>query len=229
MTKWNQLEKMKNLKIESGSQIILIASTGGSKSTLVASLVVNAPSLVAIDTKGQLEFPNTVVIDLPSIDDKTFIRVLDNAIFDNARVILRPHILDVETMEVYDQIFFRIYAREDTVVWIDEIGAIAKTSTVFPKWLAGCSNRGRTRGITLFTCSQAPYGQLPMCLRRNSTFTIFGVLMPTDVENLPYPDIDATLDIEIKSGKFVIYETGYKGARSLYVPIPKELKDWSAP
>jgi hypothetical protein len=229
MNKYESLPKMKELKIESGNQIILIASTGGSKSTLVASLVVNAASLIAIDSKGELEFPNTLVVDLPSIDDKDFIRVLDRAIFENARVIIRPHILDLETIDVYDQIFFRIYARENVVVWIDEIGAIAKTSTVFPKWLAGCSNRGRTRGITLFSCSQAPYGQLPMCLRRNSTYSIFGVLMPSDVENLPYPDIDATLDIPIKSGKFVIYQTGIQGAKSLYVPIPKELKEWRAP
>jgi hypothetical protein len=225
---WTALTKVKRLEIEDGDQITLIASTGGSKSTLVATLLINAPSLVAIDTKGSLTFPNTKLLELPPLESPKFATAMQ-ALKTTPRIIVRPHPLEVENLDTYEAIFEAIYNRGPTQVWIDEVGAIAKTSQVYPKWLGACSNRGRTRKITLLTCSQAPYGQMPMCLRRNANVAIFGVMTATDIDSLPYDGIEAIKDIKPKTGRFVLYRTGEQEPKALYLPIPKALANWQAP
>jgi hypothetical protein len=226
--RWTALAKVKTLDLEDGDQVTLIASTGGSKSTLVATLLLDAPSLVAIDTKGSLTYPNTKLLELPPIDSPKFAAAME-ALRTTPRIIVRPHALEVENLDTYERIFEAIYNRGPTQVWVDEVGAIAKTSTVYPKWLGACSNRGRTRKITLLTCSQAAYGQMPMALRRNANLAIFGVMIPTDVQQLPYDGIDAILDIRPKTGRFVLYRTGDQRPYALYIPVPKQLAKWQAP
>src|SRR5258708_34093777 len=56
-------------QIDASDQVLLVAGTGGAKSTLVASLTLQVSSLVAVDEKGTLTLPRSRIIDLPRFAD----------------------------------------------------------------------------------------------------------------------------------------------------------------
>ena len=236
---WSNLRPFSKV-IELSDQVLLIASTGGAKSTLVATLTLHVQSLVALDEKGALRLPRARIVELPSYDatvtkadPDAYLRVVREAIRyrtnEPNRVILRPHDLDVDDYDAHDDIFHAVHERRGTILWIDEISATGATAQRSQRWLRALSARGRTRPVGLWTCTQAPYGLTPPILRRNATYTIFGPLDPDDVAGINRPGIDIATTLPPKTGRFIVYATGEREPYRLYVPIPDALKGWHAP
>lgn len=237
---WSRLRPW-TAPIDATDQVVLIAGTGGAKSTLAATMTLPVASLVAIDEKGALELPRARVVELPKLDPD------DTAGFDAAvrhalawrkpgqgagatnRVILRPHELDIDDAAAHDRIFRAIYNRGETLVWIDEITATGATAQRVPPYLRALSARGRTRGLGLWTLSQSPFGLLPPIIRRNATYTILGSLDPADVADLRRPGAELAASIPRKSGRFILYRSGESEPFRLYLPIPPQLRHWRAP
>lgn len=226
--------------IDATDQVVLIAGTGGAKSTLAATMTLPVASLVAIDDKGALELPHARVVDLPRLDPKATERYelalrealawrKGTGVAAGNRVILRPHALDVDDPIAHDAIFGAIFARGETLVWIDEITATGATAQRVPPYLRALSARGRTRGIGLWTLSQSPFGLLPPIIRRNATYTILGSLDPADVSDLRRPGAELAAAIPRKSGRFILYRAGEADPFRLYLPIPPQLRTWRAP
>lgn len=226
--------------IDPTDQVIVVAGTGGAKSTLVATLTLNVPRLVAIDDKGSLELPHARVVDLPKLDPDdtgTFDRAARGAlawhegrgVAAGNRVILRPHHLDIDDPAVHDRLFRWVFERGESIVWIDEITATGATAQRVPPYLRAISARGRTRGLGLWTLSQSPFGLLPPIIRRNATYTILGSLDPADVADLRRPGAELAAAIPRKSGRFLLYVAGESEPYRLYVPIPPALRHWRAP
>lgn len=51
------------------AQVLIIAGQGGAKSTLTATLLLDAPQLVALDSKGRLTLPRARIVDLPAFPE----------------------------------------------------------------------------------------------------------------------------------------------------------------
>ena len=226
-------------EIAGNAQVLVVAAQGGGKSTLVATLTLDVPTLVAIDGKGQLTLPRSRIVDLPKYPDEPEARrawaerlTRSLAYRDGKepdRVILRPHPLDMEGFEAHDAIFRAVYARRGTILWIDEIGATGATANRSQPWLRAITARGRTRDIGLWTCSQSFYGMFPAILRRNASYTLFGVLEAEDAATIKRDRIEIANGIRPRTGRFVVYAAGEREPYRLHLPIPDRLRGWKAP
>ena len=236
---WAQLAPF-DREIETGDQVLLIAATGGAKSTLVATLTLDVPSLVALDEKGALSLPNARLVELPpypkSGDESAVAqwgaylrRGLAYREQESNRVVIRPHVLDIEHYEAHDAIFHAVYDRRGTILWIDEITGTGSNANRTQPWLRGLSSRGRTRPVGLWTCTQAPYALTPLILRRNATYLVFGPLDPEDAKGINRPGIEIAVGLPRKQGRFIVYTAGEAQPKRLYLPIPNRLKGWRAP
>lgn len=225
--------------IEHDAQAVVVAATGGAKSTLVASLTLPVASLVAIDAKGSLVLPRARIAELPTYSADAgadgFGGILDAALSwqDPARgtnrVILRPSVLDIEGFDAHDAIFRALYLRGTAVVWIDEVTATGATANRVHPWLRALSARGRTRGIGLWTCTQRTFDVVPMILRTNATYLVVGPLDPDDAKGFTRPGIGIATRLPRKRGLFLAYVAGEREPYKLHVPIPPALARWQAP
>jgi len=232
---WDDLEPFTGT-IDGTDQVLIIASTKGGKSTLAATLTLPVMSLVAIDAKERLTLPRARVYELPKFDAKypqRYTTAIAEALHwqkdGRNRVILRVHVLDNEDFEAHNLIFRYLYMRGDCIVWIDEITATGATPGRVQPWLRGISARGRTRGLGLWTMTQAPYGLVPGILRRNAEYMIFGTVENEDVKDVHRAGIDIALQIPSSTGRFLLYRRGEREPYRLYLPIPPVLSRWEAP
>ena len=255
---WESL-KPYEADIASDAQVLIIAGQGGAKSTLTATLLLDAPSLVALDSKGRLTLPRARVIELPAFpehrpgylpsDPRATIRYdsilaeslkppagkrsiirLRTAEPETGRVILRVHPLDVDDVIVHDRIFRAIYlTRPDTITWIDEITGTGASAQSTPRWMRALTARGRTRGQGMWTMTQSPFGLVPPLIRRNADLIIIGSIDRADARGLPFEGAEMAAAIPRKTGRFIVYVSGESEPYRLFVPIPPELKSWTAP
>lgn len=223
--------------IDGSDHVLCVAMTGGAKSTLVGSLLLDVPSLVIVDDKGGMIFPGTRTVELPysgSVTPGEYDRQLRRALAwsdqpHGNRIILRPDVEDLENRTAHNAIFRVLYHRGHAIIWVDEITGTGATPAVQPSFLRGISARGRTRGLGLWACTQAPFGLTPGLLRRNARYTIFGPLDPDDVAMIHRPGIDIAANLPTHTGRFIVYTAGEREPRRLYVPIPPGLRRWRAP
>lgn len=226
-------------EIAASAQVLVVAAQGGGKSTLVATLTLDVPTLVAIDGKGQMTLPRSRIVELAKYPSDPDALAKWNADLRRAlayrdgretdRVILRPHVLDTEGFECHDAIFRAVYERRGTLLWIDEIGATGATANRSQHWLRALTARGRTRGIGLWTCSQAFFGMFPAILRRNASYTLFGVLEAEDAATIRRDQIEIANTIRPHTGNFLVYTAGVREPERLHLPIPDRLRGWRAP
>lgn len=227
------LEAVDAFAPEPNDQIFVVAGTGGGKSTLLATLTLDLPRLVAIDGKGSLTLPGAEVIELPQFGSQGFDSALERAFrwrnHGKMRVILRPHPLDTQNLACHDVIFAALYDQGPVFVWIDEISATGATASRCPPWLLALSARGRTRGIGIATCTQSAFAMTPLILRRNARFTLIGCSDAQDLAGIKREGIEAAAEIAPKSGTFLLYEQGVIPPKVLRFDIPPALKGWQAP
>lgn len=235
---WRELRPFTHT-IDIGDQVLIIAAMGGAKSTLAATLTLDVPTLVALDEKGALRLPNSRLIELPrySADGpgreawerqlRAHLRYRDGKETD--RVVIRPNVLDVDGYDAHDAIFHAVYERRGTLLWIDEIGATGATPQRVQPWLRALGSRGRTRPVSVWTCSQSAFGLVPAILRRNATYTIFGPIEPWDARDIPYRGIELATTLPRKRGQFLVYVAGEAEPYRLHLPIPPRLRTWRAP
>ena len=238
---WSALPDFaERLPLLASDQVLLIAGTGGAKSTLAATLTLRVPSLVAIDEKSRLTLPGATVHELPPFDHdddaggSAFRQALTDALRwrppeQGNRVILRPYVLDIEDFAVHDAIYQAVYLRGHTLLWIDEITATGATAQRSQPWLRAISARGRTRELGLITLTQAPFGLTPSILRRNAAYVIFGPIDPDDTGDLRRESIELATRLPLKAGYFIVYPKGERTVYRLRLPIPAGLRTWEAP
>ena len=219
-------------------QVLIFAATGGTKSTLVATLTLGVDRLVAIDGKGSLTLPGGRTVQLPAfgegkVANPAFLSALHDALrvrpVGQNRLVLRVAPEDIEELAPHDAIFRAIFEQGNRLVWLDEVSATGATANICPRWLKAISARGRTKGLGIITCSQQPFAQCPMTLRRNANFTLFGPTEVQDLEKINRKDIDCVAEIAPYSGVFVVYKTGTPQPSRLHFTVPASLANWQAP
>lgn len=224
-------------EIATSDHVLLVATTGGAKSTLVATLTLPVPSLIAIDGKDALRLPRSRQVDLPSYasfaEPDAYRRRVATLLawreHEANRIVVRPHPLDIDGFDAHDAIFEAAYNRRHTIVWVDEITSTGATAQRAQPYLRAISARGRTRDVGLWVCTQAPYGMTPPILRRNATYLILGPIEPEDVAEIHRPGVELAESLPHKSGRFIVYHVGERDPMRLYLPIPPGLHAWRAP
>lgn len=141
---------MRSLNIRSNERIIGVGRTGSGKTVLAKYIVRNWPSLVVYDEKAEITLTNAHIT--------SDIRQIANA--DVGRFVYRPPIEAIANNKARKQLledFFRvIYERKNTVLYIDEIYAVAENAQSFPYWLRAILTRGRSRNIGVIALTQRP-------------------------------------------------------------------------
>ena len=237
---WERLPPFRDA-IRADEQPLVIAGTGGAKSTLIATLTLPTRSLVAIDTKGSLTLPRARVVELPPFEpdrpdgfDLAVRRTLawqddrDGGSGTN-RVVVRFADDDVDELAPHDRLFGAIYRRGSTLLWVDEITGTGVGPQRIGKGLRALSARGRTRGVGAMIATQAPYGLLPGLLRRNASVTIIGPIDPDDAAAIHRPGVEIAASLPTRTGRFIVYRSGERQPYRLYLPIPPALRGWTAP
>lgn len=249
-TTWESLPEFSG-EIRADDQVLIIAMKGGAKSTLAATLTLGVPSLIAIDDKGRLTLPGAAIYDLPAWSaDKQYDEALVAAIRwrndatsrslwghtpkrATNRIILRVDPNDQDNPKVHNRIFRAVFLkRPDTILWIDEITATGATPQASPIFLRALSARGRTINIGMWTLTQAPYGMLPGVLKRNADITIVGPVSKADAIEMTRDGFDHAEiagEFPTRTGKFLVRRQGDRQTYRLFVPIPRELRNWEAP
>jgi DNA helicase HerA-like ATPase len=242
VTAWEDLPEWTG-PLESTDQILVVAATGGAKSTLLATITLDVSSLVVIDDKGAMALPRSRLVQLPPWADgerdplraDTFNRAVRDGLAwrDHTkafnRVIVRFDPADVENVAAHDVVFWSIFSRGDTVCWVDEISATGATAQRAPAGLRAISARGRTRGVGLITASQRPFGLTPGIVRYNATYLIIGPVDPDDIKDLHREGVEIATTLPRKRGRFLLYVAGEQSPYRLFVPIPPALRGWKAP
>jgi hypothetical protein len=235
-TSWEDLPEWPYGPFEDDEQVVVVGATGSGKSTLIATVTLDVDDLVALDAKGSLTLPRARIEELPPYGSPEWDRVLRDALRwrggerETNRVIIRVHPNDLEDPVAHDAIFRAIYeTRPGTIVWIDEITAVGASPHKVPRWLRALSARGRTRDIGLWTATQAPFGLLPVILRRNAQVILMGVVEPQDVDDIRRPGAELAATIPPFSGRWIAWYAGDPQPYRLYIPIPRELQRWSPP
>lgn len=241
---WDELEPFSGV-IDGADQVLVIAGTKGGKSTLAASLTLPVRSLVAIDDKERMALPRARVYELPRYDERMperYFSALREALAwqqdGRNRVILRVHVLDLENFAAHDAIFRYLFLRGDALIWIDEITATGATPQRVHPWLRAITARGRTRGLGLWTMTQAPFGLIPSILRRNAEYVIVGPIEAEDAASMHRQWIEIATTLPTGSpeaiaagtaGRFLVYKVGRREPYRLQVTIPPVLRRWEAP
>jgi len=240
--RWEDLPEWQG-PIDSTDQILCVATTGGAKSTLLATITLDVDSLVVIDDKGAMLLPRARVVQLPPWADGEkdadraglFAQAVRDGLAwrdhkrDTNRVIVRFDPADVENFAAHDAVFWATFNRTHTVCWIDEISATGATASRVQSGLRAISARGRTRGVGLITASQRPFGLVPGIVKYNATYLIVGPVDPDDVKDVHRMGIDLATELPRKRGRFLLYTAGERDPYRLFLPIPPALRGWKAP
>lgn len=156
-----------------------IGQTGSGKTTLARYMlrVHPNPYHVVFDPKGQMD----VGKDWPAYT--LYSHLDDVARAKEPRVIYRPTYHELTDPEVMDEFFEWVYLRRNTVLYVDEIYAVAKGDT-FPEYYGACLTRGRELDICVYTSTQRPARVPQIMFSESEHVYCFFLKMPRDRERV---------------------------------------------
>ena len=216
-----------------GDQIIIMGGTGSGKSTLAAILVHQEKRVVIIDAKHRWTLPGFQIVKLPPFVSPSFGPALRKALAWSSkpkRIILRLAPEDVFEEDPHEAIFAEVYRTKDWIVVIDEVAATGASAGHCPKNLKILSALGRTgANVTLISCSQRAFGLLPLLLKDNASWTLFGTTEAQAIQGIKREGIEQAVSIQPKTGVFLCYHQGHSTPYLFRAELPKELQGWEAP
>ena len=94
------------------------------------------------------------------------------------KIIFCPDFYD-QTIEMFETFFNWVFARQNTVLWIDELMSIG-TAQAYPRALGRIMQQGRSKNVGVFACTQRPSG-IPSIVPANASyFVIYAMPLPQD-------------------------------------------------
>lgn len=177
-----------NLKtIPTDEHVLICGATGTGKSYLAERYLANYQYVVKLDTKDEtderLRKGQSAWVGLTENDDFTIVRNID--LLDDCetdKIIYVPP-YDEQNEETFNKFFAWIFARENTIVWIDELMSVA-TSYKCPKELGRIYQQGRSKGVGVWACSQRPSGIPLICTANSKHFFAFNLYLRQDRKRL---------------------------------------------
>jgi ABC-type dipeptide/oligopeptide/nickel transport system ATPase component len=135
------------IDIQRDQRAIFVGRTGSGKSTLAASLLTQFPYVVVIDEKGRFQLPWSRTAKTPAELFRQEIKPFEPQIY-------KPDLPHWQ-LEEYDKVFRWVFERQNTTLYVDEIGA-AVNGPNSPPYYGGCITRGRELNIRVISGTQRP-------------------------------------------------------------------------
>lgn len=172
---------MKNKKynqIREDEHVFIAGMTGSGKTHLAKKYLANYPHVVALDTKGTLEWNDVEDKDL------TIIEHLSELSFVNTPKIIYKPVFEELSMDYYEKFFEWCYRRGNCIVWVDEAMNVCPNPHVMPEYYRGILTRGRELGVSVWSLTQRPTGIPQVIMSESSHYFIFKLNLPQDREKI---------------------------------------------
>lgn len=162
------------LVIKPSEHTFIAGRTGSGKTYLARKYLARYENVVALDTKGTLDWPE--VAD----DEKTIITNLSGLGAARTRkIIYRPEWQELE-LEFYNEFFRWCYMRGQTIVWVDEAMSVCPNPHRMPDYYKAILTRGRELDVSIWSLTQRPAGIPQVIMSESTHFFIFDLNMPQD-------------------------------------------------
>lgn len=164
--------------IKSNEHVFVAGRTGSGKTYLTRKYLAGYKHVVVLDTKGKIEWP-----EIPE-EEKTLVTKLSELEkAQTPKIIYRPNWSELD-FAYYDAFFQWVYARQNTIVWVDEVMSICPNPLKIPSYYKACLTRGRELGIGVWSLTQRPAG-IPLVVMSEAThFFVFELNMKEDRKRL---------------------------------------------
>lgn len=189
-----------------------MGQTGTGKSTLAPMLFPPNGHILVIDPKGMFGGPG-------GLDDFQMVRNLHSLRWSRkSRIQLRLH-PRLDDGETWDRVFWWIWERKNTFVYIDEINLVSPGA--FPiGGLRACITTGRERGVGILSATQRPAG-IPRILRTESEWTYaFHLSTDDDLEAVAESmENDVVIHRRAQGHQFWVHRQGWQRPRIMEINL----------
>lgn len=159
------------LKPRPQERTCLIGTTGSGKTTMARWLLNYYPYVVIFDPKDEIRWEGY----------KRFTTLRDLAGAKEPKLIYAPIASELRDEDFHEAFFRWIYERKNTLLYVDEVYAIAYRQDI-PDSYHACLTRGRTRNISVISATQRPKDIHPVILSENENFFIYRLQLSQDKE-----------------------------------------------
>lgn len=161
-------------EIKPNEHVVVPGQNGSGKTFLARKYLAGFPYVVALDTKGDLEWPEIPKEKLTLVDS-----IADLPAVQTPYIIYRPRWQELEP-EYYDAFFAWIYRRRNCIVWVDEAMSVSPNPGMIPPHYKACLTRGRSLGIGVWSLTQRPSGIAQVILSEAKHYFVFNLTLPQD-------------------------------------------------
>jgi len=175
--------KLSQLAPRSGERAVFLGQTGSGKTYFMRSLLgayLSRRQLFVVDTKHDPAWSR-----LPGARYVATLGALQRAKFPRVPLVVwRPSGLEASDFGVFDAFYSWLYARGNSVVFVDEVAQTVQGSTSYGAGFADVITRGRVRGIVACFGSQRPVLVPRIIYSESQRFYVFFVSDKRDRETI---------------------------------------------
>lgn len=164
--------------IKPTEHVFIAGRTGSGKTFLARKYLNRYKNVVALDTKGTLQWP-----EVPDEELTLVSRLADLGGAKTPKIIYRPSWEEME-VDFYNEFFRWCYMRGNTIVWIDEAMSVCPNPHKIPDYYKAVLTRGRELQVAAWSLSQRPSGIPQVIMSEATHFFVFDLNMPQDREKL---------------------------------------------
>lgn len=163
--------------------VLVVGATGTGKSYLAEQYLKGYEYVVKLDTKDETSERRRVGLSawdgLKEGKDFTVVSHFDQLDEVDTKKIIYVPPYEEQTRETFDRFFNWIFARENTILWIDELMSIGTVNS-YPFALGRLYQQGRSKGVGIWACSQRPSGIPNIAPANSSYYFIFNLYLKAD-------------------------------------------------
>lgn len=160
-----------------GSESVIIAgATGSGKSNLARFFIKLFVNAVILDAKDEISLPGFTRINN--------IRGLINS--KEKRIVFSPTAKELGVLldNKFEPFYQFIFLRSNTAVLIDENNFVNTTASNPQYWQLACYTRGRSKNLTMITCTQRPFNLPQVIMTESAHFWAGRLISPSDRERV---------------------------------------------
>jgi hypothetical protein len=147
--------------IKPNEHVFIAGRTRSGKTFLAQNYLANYPTVIALDTKGKLNWE-----EVPDNEKTLITRLEDLPKVKTDKIIYRPRFEELN-WDFYEEFFRYCYFRGNLIVWIDEVMSICPTPQKIPEYYKAILTRGAELGVGAWSLSQRP-STIPLVIMSES-------------------------------------------------------------